>query len=167
MLVDEEGLEVLKSHNIYPNNYYLINDDASIYRFITKAFGIKEVKVLQVGLDVGRRLAYAILCDNLLLKAGYISRPKDLIETVVRFRDYLMPDKVVVKLGNSSGVLSQKLETLLKDLILFGFEVVVADESNSSAKVWNTLMGYKTRFTTDIHAALNIAFREGVKVSKV
>lgn len=168
LLVDEEGLEILRNYyDVNPTNYYVVNDEASIYRFIIRVFGIKDVKVLQIGLDVGKRLAYAILCDNLLLKAGYVSRPKDLIEVLRKFRDYLMPEKVVVKLGSSSGISSQKLEIFLRDLLLSGFEVIVADESNSSFKTWNTLTGYRMKFTTDIHAALNIAFREGVKVSRL
>lgn len=167
LLVDGEGLDLLKNYlGINPVNYYLIRDDASIYRFIVKVFGIKDVKVLQVGMDVGRRLAYVILCDNILLKAGYISRLKDLIETVEKFREILTPSRVVIKLGSSTGTNNQKINIFMRELILSGFEVVVADESNSSSKTWSRLNGYKTKFTTDIHAALNIAFREGVRFSK-
>jgi len=167
LLVDDEGLDILRTRlGINPVNHYLIHDDASIYRFIVKVFGIKDVRVLQVGMDVGRRLAYVILCDNILLKAGYISRLKDLIETVEEFRKILTPSKVVIKLGSSAGTNNQKINMFVRELILSGFEVVVADESNSSSKTWNKLDGYKIKFTTDIHAALNIAFREGVKFSK-
>ncbi len=166
LLVDDEGLEILKRcMDVGRVNYYLISDDASIYRFIVRAFGIEDVKVLQVGVDAGRRLAYVILSDNLLLKAGYIARLEDLIEIINRFRKFLTPAKVVVKLGSSTGNDDNKLDTLMKGLVRSGFEVIVADERNSSSRLWNPLSGYKTKFTTDMYAALNIVFREGVKVS--
>ncbi len=167
LLVDREGLDILKDYlDINSLNYYLISDDASIYRFVVRVFGVENVKVLQVGVDIGRRLAYVVLCDSLLLKAGYALSPKDLIEDLRRLREFLTPSETVVKVGSSIVNGGLKVNYLMRELLTSGFEVMVIDENSSSSKMWNILSGYKTRFTTDIHAALNIAFREGIRVSK-
>lgn len=167
LLVDREGLSILKDYlDINTLNYYLVDGNDSIYKFIVRVFGIEDVKVLQVGVDVGRRLAYAILCDNLLLKAGYVSRLRDLIEDLRRLKEILTPSETIVKIGSSTAGSDQKVNYIMRELITSGFEVIVINEDNSSSKVWNILNGYKTKFTTDMHAALNIAFRDGIKVSR-
>jgi hypothetical protein len=168
LLVDTEGLNILKDLvNGKELKYYLINSKQSIYKFILKTFGVKDVKVLQVGVDLGSKLAYVIVCDNVLLKAGYVDSLDDLILIIEDFKNYLKPDKVVVKLGNTPYSSDWGLDRVLSRLVSLGFEVMIIDESRSSHKTQVRVYGFKTRFTADIYAALNIVFRDGVKVTTV
>jgi hypothetical protein len=168
LLVDTEGLNILKDLvNGKELKYYLINSKQSIYKFILKTFGVKDVKVLQVGIDLGSKLAYVIVCDNILLKAGYVDSLDDLILIIEDFKNYLKPDKVVVKLGNTPYSSDWSLDRVLSRLVSLGFEVMIIDESRSSHKTQVRVYGFKTRFTADIYAALNIVFRDGVKVTTV
>ncbi len=168
LLVDTEGLNILKDLvNGKELKYYLINSKQSIYKFILKTFGVKDVKVLQVGVDLGSKLAYVIVCDNILLKAGYVDSLDDLIFIIEDFKNYLKPDKVVVKLGNTPYSSDWGLDRVLSRLVSLGFEVMIIDESRSSHKTQVRVYGFKTRFTADIYAALNIVFRDGVKVTTV
>lgn len=168
LLVDTEGLNILKDLvNGKELKYYLISSKQSIYKFILKTFGVKDVKVLQVGVDLGSKLAYVIVCDNVLLKAGYVDSLDDLILIIEDFKNYLKPDKVVVKLGNTPYSSDWGLDRVLSRLVSLGFEVMIIDESRSSHKTQVRVYGFKTRFTADIYAALNIVFRDGVKVTTV
>jgi hypothetical protein len=168
LLVDTEGLNILKDLvNGKELKYYLINSKQSIYKFILKTFGVKDVKVLQVGVDLGSKLAYVIVCDKILLKAGYVDSLDDLILIIEDFKNYLKPDKVVVKLGNTPYSSDWGLDRVLSRLVSLGFEVMIIDESRSSHKTQVRVYGFKTRFTADIYAALNIVFRDGVKVTTV
>jgi hypothetical protein len=168
LLVDTEGLNILKDLvNGKELKYYLISSKQSIYKFILKTFGVKDVKVLQVGVDLGSKLAYVIVCDNILLKAGYVDSLDDLILIIEDFKNYLKPDKVVVKLGNTPYSSDWGLDRVLSRLVSLGFEVMIIDESRSSHKTQVRVYGFKTRFTADIYAALNIVFRDGVKVTTV
>jgi hypothetical protein len=168
LLVDTEGLNILKDLvNGKELKYYLISSKQSIYKFILKTFGVKDVKVLQVGVDLGSKLAYVIVCDNILLKAGYVDSLDDLILIIEDFKNYLTPDKVVVKLGNTPYSNNWGLDRVLSRLVSLGFEVMIIDESRSSHKTQVRVYGFKTRFTADIYAALNIVFRDGVKVTTV
>lgn len=168
LVVDTEGLNILKDLvNGKELKYYLINSKQSIYKFILKTFGVKDVKVLQVGVDLGSKLAYVIVCDNVLLKAGYVDCLDDLIFIIEDFKNYLKPDKVVVKLGNTPYSSDWGLDRVLSRLVSLGFEVMIIDESRSSHKTQVRVYGFKTRFTADIYAALNIVFRDGVKVTTV
>jgi len=166
LLVDREGLNILRSLVDGKDlKYYLVSDRQSIYKFILKTFGVNDVKVLQVGVDLGSKLAYVIVCDNILLKAGYVDSLDDLILTIEDFRNHLTPDKIVVKLGNTPYSSDWGLDKVLSRLVSLGFEVMIADESRSSHKSQVRVYGFKTRFTADIYAALNLVFRDGVKVS--
>jgi hypothetical protein len=168
LLVDTEGLNILKDLvNGKELKYYLISSKQSIYKFILKTFGVKDVKVLQVGVDLGSKLAYVIVCDNVLLKAGYVDSLDDLILIIEDFKNYLKPDKVVVKLGNTPYSSDWGLDRVLSRLVSLGFEVMIIDESRSSHKTQVRVYGFKTRFTADIYAALNIVFRDGVRVTTV
>jgi hypothetical protein len=168
LLVDTEGLNILKDLvNGRELKYYLISSKQSIYKFILKTFGVKDVKVLQVGVDLGSKLAYVIVCDNVLLKAGYVDSLDDLILIIEDFKNYLKPDKVVVKLGNTPYSSDWGLDRVLSRLVSLGFEVMIIDESRSSHKTQVRVYGFKTRFTADIYAALNIVFRDGVRVTTV
>jgi hypothetical protein len=168
LLVDAEGLNILKDLvNGRELKYYLISSKQSIYKFILKTFGVKDVKVLQVGVDLGGKLAYVIVCDNILLKAGYVDSLDDLIPIIEDFKNYLKPDKVVVKLGNTPYSSDWSLDRVLSRLVSLGFEVMIIDESMSSHKTQVRVYGFKTRFTADIYAALNIVFRDGVRVTTV
>jgi len=168
LLVDTEGLNILKDLvNGKELKYYLINSKQSIYKFILKTFGVKDVKVLQVGVDLGSKLAYVIVCDKILLKAGYVDSLDDLILIIEDFKNYLKPDKVVVKLGNTPYSSDWGLDRVLSRLVSLGFEVMIIDESRSSHKTQVRVYGFKTRFTADIYAALNIVFRDGVRVTTV
>jgi hypothetical protein len=168
LLVDTEGLNILKDLvNGKELKYYLISSKQSIYKFILKTFGVKDVKVLQVGVDLGSKLAYVIVCDKILLKAGYVDSLDDLILIIEDFKNYLKPDKVVVKLGNTPYSSDWGLDRVLSRLVSLGFEVMIIDESRSSHKTQVRVYGFKTRFTADIYAALNIVFRDGVRVTTV
>jgi len=168
LVVDTEGLNILKDLvNGKELKYYLISSKQSIYKFILKTFGVKDVKVLQVGVDLGSKLAYVIVCDNVLLKAGYVDSLDDLIFIIEDFKNYLTPDKVVVKLGNTPYSSDWGLDRVLSRLVSLGFEVMIIDESRSSHKTQVRVYGFKTRFTADIYAALNIVFRDGVRVTTV
>jgi hypothetical protein len=168
LLVDTDGLNILKDLvNGKELKYYLISSKQSIYKFILKTFGVKDVKVLQVGVDLGSKLAYVIVCDNILLKAGYVDSLDDLILIIEDFKNYLKPDKVVVKLGNTPYSSDWGLDRVLSRLVSLGFEVMIIDESRSSHKTQVRVYGFKTRFTADIYAALNIVFRDGVRVTTV
>jgi len=166
LLVDPEGLNILKALVKSEDfKYHLISNKQSIYKFILKIFGIEDVKVLQVGVDLGSKLAYVIVCDNILLKAGYVDSLDDLVLTIEDFRNCLTPNKVIVKLGNTPHSSEWDLDKVLSKLISLGFEVMIADESKSSYKTQVRVYGFKTRFTADIYAALNLIFRDGVKVT--
>ncbi len=163
LIVDSEGLRIL--HSTVGNNlprYFLVNgDDASIYRPILNAYGIKEVKVIQVGIDVGKRLAYVVLCDGVLLRAGYAGSLRELINSINLLNNYLRPSKVIIKIG---GYVDELEIHLLKNHLQRNCEVFLIDEQKSSAKSQLNLCGLKIKFTDDIHAALNIALRDGIKL---
>lgn len=163
LVVDSEGLRVLYSivGNNLPN-YFLVNsNDISIYRPILNAYGIKELKIIQVGIDVGKRLAYVILCDRVLLRAGYVRSLRELINFINLLNNYLKPSKVIIKVG---GYVDEFEIHLLKNSLQRNYEVFLIDEQKSSTKTQLNLYGLKIRFTDDIYAALNIALRDGVKI---
>jgi len=144
--------------------YYVVSDDSSIYRFLINVFGIDDVKVFQIGIDIGSKLAYVILCDYVLLKAGYVSDFHGLIKEVEDLRSILKPVKTVVKVGITGRKLDYKLSEFIDLASGLGYEIYIIDEHSSSNQVNLKLRGMKSKLPIDVYAALNMVFRDGIRV---
>lgn len=162
--MDTEGLNVLRtslSCDSLPN-YHIVSDEISLYRTILNILDISKVKVLQVGIDTGRQLAYVVLCDNILLKANYAKNVRELATFIRILEEGLKPARVVIKVGGPSGL--SELYSVLMKFIPSRYELYLVDERNSSSRPQVNLYGLRKGFTRDIYAALNIALREGIRI---
>lgn len=167
LIVDSEGLSVLKNilHGNHVPRHHVVFDEFSVYTSILSIFNIDKVGAVQIGIDVGRQLAYVILCDDFLLKAGYVSSFRELVSFVKLLESYLKPTKVILKIGgriSTSMLYSELVRSLPPD-----YELYIVDEKNSSSRTRLNLRGLKKRFTRDLHAALNIALREGIRFASI
>lgn len=159
LVVDEEAIKLL---NIRCGNYVIVNE-SNIESIIAKLMGIRESPVITVGLDLGSKIAYAILADNKLIDFGYVTT-EDLISKLSRLKRVLNPKKIITRIGMpSSDELINKLKEISEKLLEIGAEVYIVNEERSSSpskliRSFGDITGNLIK-NKDINAALNLALR--------
>jgi len=167
-IVDKEALRMIGSGTLRQNKnctVYVVGDEEDLIRVILRVIsgGSTDVQHIIAGVDLGSKIAYAILADDVLIGAGAVMTLDEFLNILTKLKRALRPLRAVVKVGlPSSDALYQLLLRLLEGVTASGYEVYVIDESRTTLKPLPQFKGLKNvRVTKDISAAINIALREG------
>jgi len=159
-LIDNDILCLSKNRKIYR-----VDDEEDLIRVILRIITGSETGMhyLAVGVDLGSKIAYAVLADNMLIGAGTVLSPEEFLAMLIKLKRALKPLRAVIKVGlPGSDTLYQLLLKLLKQATQSGYEVYVIDESRTTSKPLPHFKGLRNiRTTKDINAAINIALRSG------
>lgn len=147
----------------------------NIEELVINLLDIVTEHTLIVGIDLGKRIAYAIIADHLIIDVGYKNNYKDVIERVNELKSKLKPKKVIVRIGMPlSKNLIEVLSPMTEELLRMNHEVYIVSEVRSSKEleVPTTLLERSFKNipknllkSDDIRAAIILALRSGIKVS--
>ncbi|MCD6324053.1 MAG: hypothetical protein J7L55_02975 [Desulfurococcales archaeon] len=143
---------------------YVVNR-ANVWKIALLIAG-RRGNTLQVGIDLGSKIAYVALLDDLLLRYGYVESSEELASEVGELVDLLSPKNTIIKVGSPERRLSQEARRIAKLMPQRNCEVYVVNEerSNKALAILRSAYPEIKGVAKDIIAALNIALRDGVKI---
>lgn len=162
IIIDDECLE---HYEINSNTAYLVAND-NVKNIVSEVAGIRKASVLMVGVDLGANIAFAVFADKELVNVGKVREPKDFFQRLKELVDFVEPRKVIVKVGlpeinDVDNVVGEILEGLLR----MGYIAYLVDESRTSVEAPKMVLRKLTVKDDDILAAINIALRNGMRVT--
>ncbi len=165
VIVDEECMKYTHVQKVIEElkaNVVVVNED-NITSQTLKILGINHVEVLTLGVDIGRRLAYAMLADDMLIDVGFVENPKELMSKLDEVVNDLKPSKTVVKVGVTEGRGTELISDLFKFITSKNLQIILVDEANTSKETTSYYVkAYGVR-DKDLRAAINIALKDGIK----
>ncbi len=165
VIVDEECMKYTHVQKVIEElkaNVVVVNED-NITSQTLKILGINHVEVLTLGVDIGRRLAYAMFADDMLIDVGFVENPKELMSKLDEVVNDLKPSKTVVKVGVTEGRGTELISDLFKFVASKNLQIILVDEANTSKETTSYYVkAYGVR-DKDLRAAINIALKDGIK----
>ena len=166
LIVDLQAVEEFGNSRAIRECGHVIITHENIDKILLYLLGKDYVNRLIIGIDPGRRFSYAVFADDILVEAGHSSNVDDLSSVVDKVMKSYMAGETVVRIGlpSKDDILAKVLDIALK-LASKGLNVYLVEEQHSSTKPLYEFRGLKmSELDEDIYAAINIAFREGIKV---
>ncbi len=160
LVVDEEGLNVagdLRQLEKVCGGILEVREPREVGTTVLDII-LRDSKLVSIGIDIGKKIAYAVLAGGKLVTYGYVDSMSEI-------------SKLLDMFGRSSsrtillGVGAERAEHVLGDLstILDDERVAAAyivEESNTNRAVTPELIGVDTKnLTRDFRAAISIAVR--------
>jgi hypothetical protein len=160
LIVDDEGLNLtreLKQVKEVCGGILKVREPREVGTTVMNAI-LGESNLISIGIDVGKRIAYAVLAGGKLVTYGYVDSVSDVNE-------------LLDSLGGSSsrtvllGIGAEHVEHVLEDLsTILSNEVVTAayivEEKNTNKAMTPELIGADTEnLTKDFRAAISIAMK--------
>ncbi len=176
IVVDDEGLNIIKSSLDISNimNKLIVVNPLNMEERILRLLGLEGDSILIIGIDIGRKHAFAIICNKLVIEVGYAENPDDLIDKIENVRLKLKARKVIVRIGiPPNKELMQKSTEFVEKFMKLGYEVYLVSEKGSSkeyevpVKLLSESMGDLPRDlikSNDIKAAITLALRSGIRL---
>ncbi len=163
VIADEECAE----HYVLKAGEVIKVAEGDIRQAILCIIGKEEVSVLSVGIDLGSRLAYAVFADENLIAADYAMSYVELLKVINELTTELAPARVEVKVGiPTTDEYYDWLPDFLMGAIDMGVDVYLVEEDKTSSKPLRSFPGVTYVKSKDIDAAINIVFREGIRVGR-
>jgi phage-related holin len=164
LIVDKEGLRIVENRIRHGVKVEVI-DEKNLDKKLLEVLGLKKVSTLIVGVDIGRKIAYAVFADYILVGTGYVNNAIELLNKLTELREALTPFKAIVRIGMPGpDHLYNTLSNILELLAKSDFETYLVDEEKSTSRPLQSIKGLSKKFPMDINAAINIALRSGFKV---
>lgn len=119
----------------------------------------RNSKIVSIGIDVGKRIAYAVLVGGKLITYGYVNSMNEINKVISIFGNSNSPRTILLGIG------AEHAELILGELpIILANEKVTAayivEESNTNKAITSELIGINTKnLTRDFRAAISIAVR--------
>lgn len=173
LIIDKEGINIIKSicssnqlnklSNI-EGNLIILEHLKDVRKVILSTLGGSTKPVLICGIDIGKKLAYAILSNDILVEFGYCATPEDVIKRIKQVSLEISPQRIIVQVGKPSNKELVDVAYYLLSLSLDeGFETYLVDESKSSKEISNylkpSLKGIAIPKDNNIRAAISLALR--------
>ncbi|MEM0297076.1 MAG: hypothetical protein QXS42_02670 [Zestosphaera sp.] len=166
LVVDDECLQLLERQHVLEGLKVMRVDEGNILSRVLELVGIRRVKALLVGVDLGTAVNYVILADNVLLEYGAVGSASDLMCSLLRVRDALRPEKVFIKVGVSPAGLHERfLDELLGLVGGCDYVLTLVDEHRTNVECPVSYVGRKAFKGMDFKACINIALREGLRIT--
>lgn len=176
LLVDREGHKLLRNQSkiIESMCNVIVVPESDVEKIVITLLGIVTEHVLVIGIDLGKRIAYAIIANHLVVDVGYKDDYRKLVERINELKRKLKPKKVIVRIGMPlSKDLIDTLSSLTEELLRMNYDVYVVSEVRSSKEfeVPTALLERSLKNiprdllkSDDIRAAIILALRGGIKV---
>ncbi len=127
----------------------------------------RKARTLHIGLDIGARIAYVALIDDLLAEWGYVDSSRALIYRMRSLVKSLSPEKVIVKVGAPGRKMPRSIIRISRLMKNEGYDTYIVNEvkSNQALAIIKSVFPEAAQAGKDIVAALNIALREGERLT--
>jgi len=176
LIVDEEGYAIISTYSegIKYSCEILNISKSDIEKVIITLLGIVTERIIMIGIDLGKRIAYAVIADHTVIDVGYKDNYKDLVNRINELKSKLKPKKVIVRIGMPlSKDLVNILSSLTEELLRLNYDVYVVSEVKSSKEfeVPTTLLERSLKNiprellkSDDVRVAIILALRGGIRI---
>ncbi|OYT49137.1 MAG: hypothetical protein B6U85_00245 [Desulfurococcales archaeon ex4484_42] len=176
LIVDKEGYAIIstRSGRIKHSCEILNISKGDIEKAIITLLGVVTEHIMIIGIDLGKRIAYAVIADHTVIDVGYKDDYKELVSRINELKNKLKPKKVIVRIGMPlSKDLIDVLSSLTEELLRLNYDVYVVNEVKSSKEfeVPTTLLERSLKNiprdllrSDDVRAAIILALRGGVRI---
>lgn len=151
ILADEE---CIKAYNLKKASTLAVNK-ANLAKVLFDLLG-GSTKVLLVGVDPGKKLAYVVLNREVVCSKGYVSTVGELLEIINSLVRKLHPRKVIIKVGEQGKDKAYELSKIISSDL---YELHLVPEDKTNIKNLYLALENPQKFSRDFIAALNIALK--------
>ena len=158
VLADEE---CIKAYGLKEGSALAVNE-ANLTRVLMGLLGV-STEVMLVGVDPGKKFAYVILSGGTVCSRGYVSNFEELLDIINSLAKKLYPKKVIIKVGEQGKDKAFELTKLINSDF---YELYIVSENKTNTKNTYLVLGRDSpKFNKDFNAALNIALKNGSRIS--
>ena len=158
VLADEE---CINAYGLKGGSALAVNE-ANLTRVLIGLLGV-PTEVMLVGVDPGKKFAYVVLTGGTVCSRGYVSNFRELLDIINSLTKKLYPKKVIIKVGEQG---KDKALELIKLINSDFYELYIVPENKTNTKNPYLVLGRDSlKFNKDFNAALNIALKNGLRIS--
>lgn len=166
LVVDDECLKLLVRYRMLERVEVVKVSKNDVLRRVLGLVGVREVGALVVGVDLGTAINYVILADNVLLKYETVGNVSDLMRSLSEVEKALKPKRVFIKVGISPAGLHERFLNELLGLVGGSkYVLMLVDEHKTNVECPASYVGRKSFKETDFKACINIALRDGLRIT--
>ncbi len=164
VIIDEECLSMF---SVDAKAAYLVSRVEDVVRVAYEVAGVRDEGVMLVGVDIGSQIAYVVIAGSTVVDKGKVKLPEELVLRIESIRRWLGGvRRIIVKVGiPESSTHNEVFSNVAYALTRMGYRVYAVDENGTSSKLLPVLKRIVGEGDADINAAVNIALREGTRLT--